>query len=103
VCVCVCVCVCVTCDRLLLYANIVNSPFLQTDPRVELRSQECLRSTEFVPRGTVIGTLGGTLQTLEEHHGTKFCAKVPAGTSRRLWNAVHSAYTLELTSPDMKR
>jgi len=75
----------------------------KTDPRVELRSQECLRSTEFVPRGTVIGTLGGTLQTLEEHHGTKYCAKVPAGTSRRLWNAVHSAYTLELTSPDMKR
>jgi len=75
----------------------------KADPRGELRCQECLRTTDYVPRGTVLGPLAGSLLTLEEHHAWKYSADLPPGTERCWWDAVHAAYALELNSPDIKR
>eukprot|EP00873_Tetraselmis_striata_P023557 jgi/Tetstr1/443821/TSEL_003275.t1 len=75
----------------------------EADPRRELRGQECLRTTDYVPRGTVLGPLAGSLLTLEEHHAWKYSADLPPGMERCWWDAVHAAYALELDSPDIKR
>lgn len=77
---------------------------LQTDPRRALHGQEGLEATSFIPRGTVIGPVKGTLMTVAEYHKWKYSSDcIPTGVQPEWWAAVHEAYHWELSNPDIGR